>query len=101
MLAINHLIACCWYGVAALTENMPTWLQQVNRGVAPSTFDAWSANLPSFKMFQEDMNLLLLLCNMQRGTHMRIHSCVPFCKTFSLSLSLSLPFSLLDNDKSY
>jgi hypothetical protein len=32
MLAINHIIACCWYGVATLTEDGSTWLAQVDTG---------------------------------------------------------------------
>lgn len=38
MLAINHIIACCWYGVATVNSG-ETWLAQVDSN--PSIFDAW------------------------------------------------------------
>ena len=40
MLAINHTIACCWYGVATVNAG-ETWLTQVDQQVNPSIFDAW------------------------------------------------------------
>ncbi|CAE7362270.1 KCNH6 [Symbiodinium microadriaticum] len=30
MLAVNHLIACCWYGVGSWTTTLGNWLQRAN-----------------------------------------------------------------------
>lgn len=44
MLAINHIIACCWYGVATLTEDGSTWLAQVDTGRV-NVYDLYVASL--------------------------------------------------------
>ena len=42
MLAINHIIACCWYGVASLNVG-ETWLTQIDSN--PTIFDYYVASL--------------------------------------------------------
>lgn len=42
MLAINHIIACCWYGVATVNSG-ETWLAQVDSN--PSIFDYYVVSL--------------------------------------------------------
>lgn len=44
MLAINHIIACCWYGVATLNEDGSTWLAQVDTGRV-DVYDLYVASL--------------------------------------------------------
>ncbi|CAK9105656.1 unnamed protein product [Durusdinium trenchii] len=47
MLAINHIIACCWYGVAMASIDEPTWLSNVNLDGSGTTsvFDSYVASL--------------------------------------------------------
>eukprot|EP00435_Cladocopium_sp_Y103_P018335 s2615_g4.t1 len=40
MLAINHLIACCWYGITTLEPDGSTWLAQVDNSRV-NVYDPW------------------------------------------------------------
>jgi len=52
MLAINHIIACCWYGVASLNVG-ETWLIQIDSN--PTIFDAWWQGVAHAPLVDEQM----------------------------------------------